>query len=342
MKLLKRLAKFSGLLLIIALASGALFIFFSVPQIPSRSNQVIDSALSRPLKEVLKGKTGYAKNKGVKIWYESIIPKDPLKNSRGTILLIMGISTDALAWPERFIEAFTDSGYQVIGMDHRGTGMSDWDIEKPYTLSDMAMDGIEVLNVLGVKKAHVIGLSMGGMIAQQMAIEHPERVATLISIMSSCNIKDPELPPVSDFVFARLIAAGLRFGVFGGEKDMIKLNIAGRMILRGTAQDTIDTKEMTERVLYNLRRRKGYNPKVFLQHKEAILMSGSRCEKLKKLNLPALIIHGKQDELMPIAHGKKCAEVIPGAIPFWVDNMGHDISDRNIKAVAGKILETIK
>jgi pimeloyl-ACP methyl ester carboxylesterase len=113
----------------------------------------------------------------------------------------MGIANDALAWPEHFIQPLVDSGFQVIRYDHRGTGLSDWidrwDRDNPYSLGDMANDAIAVLNKLKINKAHVIGVSMGGMIAQTMAINHPERIMSLASLMSSGYIEDPNLEGIS-------------------------------------------------------------------------------------------------------------------------------------------------
>ena len=117
----------------------------------------------------------------------------------------MGMASDALGWPQTFINKLVDSGYQVIRYDYRGTGLSDW-IEawqqKPYSFADLAKDAETILDTLEIREVHLIGLSLGGMVAQEFAIKKTDRTLTLASIMSSGNIADKELPEVSNsFVF---------------------------------------------------------------------------------------------------------------------------------------------
>jgi pimeloyl-ACP methyl ester carboxylesterase len=144
--------------------------------LPPGTDETIERVLQLELPDVVQGQTGYADSDGVEIWYESM---EPQGTPKGTVLLVMGIGNDALAWPGYFIQPMVDAGYRVVRHDHRGTGLSDWmedwDPAQPYMLEDMAGDGIAVLNALGVDKAHVVGISLGGMIAQQMAISYPGR-----------------------------------------------------------------------------------------------------------------------------------------------------------------------
>ena len=132
----------------------------------------------------VKGQTGYAVNNGTKIWYESILPTD---TNKGAILLFMGISNDALGWPQPFIDNLVNSGYQVIRYDYRGTGLSscveNWE-EQPYSLTDLANDGKVILDSLKIEKVNLLGVSLGGMVAQEFAINFPERTSTLTSLMS--------------------------------------------------------------------------------------------------------------------------------------------------------------
>ncbi len=231
--------------------------------------------------ELLKGNTGYVQSGDTKIWFESIGQGGVKK---GTILLFMGISNDALGWPQGFIESLVDSGYQVIRFDYRGTGMSDWieDWEKNhYTLSDLASDAVAILDTLGIKDAHLIGISLGGMVAQEFAINHPGRTLTLTSIMSSGNIVDKDLPEISQKTTFDLIKIGLKYGIFPTERKTIKLHVAARIILRGGANYDIDIKGTAEQVLYNLRKRNGYNPEASRQHHEAVYRSDSRYASLK-------------------------------------------------------------
>ena len=195
-----------GLIIILGIVGLGIYIYLSGPPLPPNSDEIISQVLRSELPEIFSGQTGYAKSGDINIWYESI---EPDESPQGAVLLLAGISSDAVAWPPKFLDALVAAGYQVIRTDHRGTGMSDWienwDSSNPYSLSDMADDGIAVLDALGVEKAHVIGVSMGGMIAQQMSIDHPDRVLSLTSIMSSGNISDPNLPPISIDIAQELV-----------------------------------------------------------------------------------------------------------------------------------------
>lgn len=216
-----------------------------------------------------------------------------------------------------------------------------WNQTNPYSLADMAADGIAVLDSVGVEKAHVLGISMGGMIAQEMAIHFPNRVASLISIMSSCNIEDSDLPPISSEIAWKLIKVSLKYGLLGGKENMIKLHLASRIILMGDSDHELNIREIARQVLYNLRKRKGYNSKVSRQHQAAVQQSGSRYYELSKLKIPALVIHGKSDPFIPIEHGKKCASIIPNEDHFWIENMGHDIPEELTDRIVTIILSNL-
>ena len=343
MKSFKNILKITCFVILLLLVGSSIYIYRSGPSLPKGTDEIIEYVLKSPLPEVVNGKTGVAKSKGLDIWYESISPKGSL---RGSILLIMGISNDALGWPQKFIQSFVDSGYQVIRYDHRGTGMSDWvnnwDSKNPYSIADMADDGIAVLDSLGIRKANIIGISMGGMIAQELAINHPDRVISLTSIMSSGFIQDPKLPKISSGIAWELIKVSLKYGIIGGERNMIKLHLVSRIILMGSAKYDLNIKEIAEQVLYNIRKRKGYNSNVSKQHQGAVSLSGSRYDKLKLISTPTLIVHGKSDPFIPIDHGEKCVSIIPNADSLWLNNMGHDIPDNLIDTLSKKIVKNFK
>jgi pimeloyl-ACP methyl ester carboxylesterase len=343
MRSFKKILKITGIVILLLLIGSSIYIFSSGPALPKGTDEIIAAVLKNPLPEIVKGKTGFAKSHGLDIWYESISPKD---SSKGAILLIMGISNDALGWPQKFIQSFVDSGYQVLRYDHRGTGMSDWvedwSSKKPYSLADMAEDGISVLNTLGIEKANIIGISMGGMIAQELAINHPDRVISLTSMMSSGYIEAPELPKISSSIAWQLIKTSLKYGILGGEKNMIKLHLSSRIILMGNATYELNIKEIAEQVLYNIRNRNGYNSSVSRQHQSAVFLSGSRYEKLILLSIPTLIVHGKSDPFIPIDHSKKCASIVPNADSLWLDGMGHDIPDNLVDTLSEKIISNFK
>jgi pimeloyl-ACP methyl ester carboxylesterase len=163
------------------------------------------------------------------------------------------------------------------------------------------------------------------MVAQEFALNNPERTLTLNSIMSSGNIVDKDLPGISQKTTFDLIKIGFKYGIIPTEKMTIKLHVAARIILRGEANYAIDVRGTAEQVLYNLRKRNGYNPEASRQHHEAVYRSGSRYARLKELRIPTLIIHGLNDPFIPIEHSKKLASIIPDSKAIWFENMGHDL-----------------
>ncbi len=334
-----KLLKYLLLALILFIGAGALYIATSGPDLPAHTAATLDNVFARPLPDVIKGDTATINVGGVDIWYEHLTPPD---TSKGVVLLIMGISNDALGWPNSFVDLLLDEGYAVVRYDHRGTGLSDWmpnwDNSNPYGLSDMAADGVAILNAIGAEAAHVVGVSMGGMIAQEFAIRHPERVATLTSVMSSGHILDPDLPPISGSVAFSLIRVALKYGVIGGEKNMIKMHLASRAILMGDANYPMDIQEMAEQTLYNIRERRGYNSKVSQQHQAAVMQSDARYDALGKLTMPALVIHGQNDPFIPLAHGQRTAEALPHADTLWIANMGHDIPAVHAPTLVNKLV----
>lgn len=316
---------FTAILGIFALG---LFAFISsAPPLPPGTDSVIAEVLHSRLPELITGKTGLAKNGKVGIWYEVINPE----GTKGTILLIMGHSASALMWPRFFLQPLVDAGYRVIRFDHRGLGMSDWikdwDKKSPYTIGDMANDTLAVMNVEKVKKAHLIGVSMGGVIAQEIALSHPDRVSSLTSIMSTGYFKDPDLPPSPKWFKWDALKLILKYRILPTEKSMIKFNLGVLELLKGDGTYKHNIKAIVQMTLYEMRKRKGYNLRVLSQHSAAMSASGSRYEILGTLKMPVLIIHGKIDPLLNIEHSKKYAGMIPGAATLWVDGMGHNLPE---------------
>ncbi len=287
--------KIFGITLLILLTGIIILIFFTGPKLPSNTDTIIESVINTELPEFVKGNSGYVISDGHKIWYESITPKD---SNKGTILLFHAMATDALMWPQTFIDKLVDSGYQVIRYDYRGTGQSDWVEDwrkKPYSLADLSKDAESILDTLNVSEVHLVGLSMGGMVAQEFAIENPDKTLTLTSIMSSGNIVDKELPEASKSIVFDFTKIGIKYGIFQSEKNTIKMMLSAQMILRGDARYDLDGKGTAERVLYNLRKRKGYNPDASKQHYQAVKLWDSRYDELKDLKIPVLIIYGLND-----------------------------------------------
>jgi pimeloyl-ACP methyl ester carboxylesterase len=327
-------------ILIILLAGLLYYFFFAWPKLPPETNAIIDDVLKGELPEVITGETGFAQSAGLDIWYECISPDGP---ARGTVLLLMALGGDGLIWPPSFVRSFVDAGYRLIRFDYRGTGMSDWvknwDRRNPYTLTDMAGDAIAVLNVVDIAAAHLVGLSLGGMVAQEIAIHHPERVGSLTLMMTSGYVGDPELPGMSSRFFITNALNGiplLKYRIMGGEKNLIKERIAKTVSVVGVKG--LDVRETAELVLYDLRRRRGINTRAIFQHLTAITLSGSRYEKLRAIDAPTLVIHGTADSFIPVEHGRKLAETLPNAWGLWLDGVGHVFPAPNMDAVVAEIL----
>lgn len=340
MKALRKLLKILGIVMFTLSIGATIFTCASVPKVSKENKETIKKVMRSPIPEMLKGKTGYANSQGWKVWYEDIHPKGSVK---GSVVLVMGAANDALSWPLDFISVFTNAGYRVIRYDHRGTGLTDSeegrDRKNPYTLADMAEDPLAILDTLGIQKAHFVGASMGGMIAQLIAIEHPERTLSLSSIMSTGNILDSELPQTNPEILPQMISAVVKHGILGGKKGKIKLQLVHKKILMGEATGDIAVEPIAEAAYYNLKERNGYNFITGRHHQQAIEASGSRYDALAQLKIPVLIIHGKQDPVIPIAHGRKMVETIPNADCLWLENMGHDLPDALLDTIADKIIK---
>lgn len=313
----------------------------SVPKLSDETESLIKTVIQEPLPEMVKGKTGFAISDGWKIWYERIPSK---ASKKGTVLLVMGAANDALTWPPSFISKFTGAGYDVIRYDHRGTGLTQRlkKTDKDYTLASMANDPIAILDSLHIEKTHIIGVSMGGMISQIAVIQQEKRFQSLTSIMSSADLFDSTLPTPSPEVLPKMVSAVLKYGVFGGKKAQMKLQFVQKRILMGEATGPIASKPLAEAALYNIEKRDGFHFIAGRQHQKAIETAEPRYDGLSKLKVPVLIIHGEQDPVIPIAHGKKMAKIIPNADSLWVDNMGHDLPDAEIDLISTKILKTVE
>ncbi len=338
MRILKKIILFPLFLLIPLVGFLYAYVHFSARDFTEAEMAEIRTAISAPLTEMV-GDADYAMNDGVKIWYDVHRPQDTLK---GTVLLIMGLSADALIWPDYFYQPLVDSGYQVVRFDNRGVGNSDWDAfdpENPYTLSDMAQDALAVLDTLGIEKAHVVGASMGGMIGQTLCIEHSDRVATLTSIMSTAWADDPEMPAIDMNVFKHIGVNTIKYGLSGEIEDAVKLRIAIRELLMGSEKYELDIEGIAQLTRYNIEKRSGYNQKSGMQQTKAIELSGSRIEALKNLTTPTLVIHGKTDPLIPFEHGKKTAELIPNAATLYIDGMGHTLPKMYSDTIVARMLE---
>jgi len=270
------------------------------------------------------------KANGVRLEYDERGPKD------GTpILLIMGFGSQMTNWPEEFPQGLADAGLRAIRFDNRDVGLSQkWDgirpearevaaavaagkkPDIPYTLADMAADAAGLLDELGIASAHILGGSMGGMIAQMVAINHPEKTRSLISIFSTTG--DPSLPRATPEAQASLMAKPPATD----RASVIAHTLKGRSTFASTAFPA-DEELLAERIGANYDR--SYYPEGTLRQMAAIIAAGSRTERLKKLAVPALVLHGSVDTLIPPEGGRHTAACIPGAKYHEIEGWGHDI-----------------
>ena len=328
---------------VIAILLISFFLYInSGVQLSKETNAIISKVVESEVPELIHGETHYAKSGDLDIWYELIKPPGEI---RGTVLLIMGHSSSAMLWTSNFYETFVDSGYQVIRYDNRDVGEStwieNWDKEYPYTLEDMAKDGIAVLDDANVERAHIIGASMGGMIAQRMAISHKDRVQSLTSIMSSGYMMDPDIEPVPVWFEQNFIKLGLRYLLFNSETGNVKFFVGVMQTLRGDGPYEINVEGNAQVMLYETRRRKGINQKAIEQQAVAIEASGSRLEELQQISAPTLVVHGKADPLVIFDHALKYAPLIPDATTLYIDGMGHDIPELYLPRVHEAIMKNM-
>lgn len=253
------------------------------------------------------------------------------------VLLIMGLGMQLVAWPIEFCTALADAGYHVVRFDNRDIGLSSkWQgrhasiavsalrfwmhlpVDAPYRIDTLATDSIGVLDALGICRAHVVGVSMGGMIAQTLAARHPDRVLSLASIMSTSGSR--YLPNPSLSVLRLLLArppARSRF-------DRQVAHFVRLFKAIGSPGFPIPPEQMRERIAHGLRR--SYHPAGTARQLLAIAASGDRSSDLRAISRPTLVIHGDADPLVPLAHGIDCARKIKGAELRVIEGMGHDLA----------------
>jgi pimeloyl-ACP methyl ester carboxylesterase len=234
-----------------------------------------------------------------------------------TLLMINGLGSQCIRYDDELCEAFVDRYLDVIRYDNRDVGLSTHLADDPpYTLSDMAADAVGLLDTLEIERAHVWGCSMGGMIAQQLTIEHPERVASLTSIMSTTGESDVGRPAPE--MVRRLMALTKP----AADPD--------EAVERGVRlAEAIGSPDHFDEVWQRGRQRaffeRSYDPGGVARQMAAITASGDRATGLAALDVPALVIHGDVDPLVPISGGRRTAALIHGARFLELEGMGHDL-----------------
>jgi pimeloyl-ACP methyl ester carboxylesterase len=249
------------------------------------------------------------------------------------LLLIMGLGAQMVLWDDDFCEQLAAHGFRVIRFDNRDIGHSSrmsggerltaWELLKlrllripvaaPYKIFDMAKDTIALMEVLGISSAHLVGASMGGMIAQEIAITYPERVRSLTSIMSTTG--NPKVPPPSGEAAAMLMAPPPTTK----QEYLDRFARTWKVLRVGSfPEDEARDRDRAERCFA-----RGLNPAGVGRQLRAILASGSRRARLRNVTAPTLVIHGTVDPLVHPMGGRDTAAAIPGAKLLMIDGMGH-------------------
>jgi pimeloyl-ACP methyl ester carboxylesterase len=287
-----------------------------------------DSCPNREGRMAIQPRSGHVASNGIRVFYDAFGDmKDP------AVLLIIGMDEQCTGWLPYIYEPIVEAGFYVVRFDNRDCGLSewieDWDENHPYSLEDMAGDAVGLLDALGIREAHIVGASMGGMIAQTIAIRHPDRVRTLTSIASSAFPldPDPEVQPsinVAKFqaIHEELVASYPNHLTVPAETIEFRLGAARAF---SGSRFPFDEAFQREAMISNIIDRKGFNPQAQTHQLAAVLGSGSRLEELESVSSPTLILHGTEDPLVPPGHGAKCAAHIPGAKLVWMEGVGHEL-----------------
>ena len=312
---------------------------------------------------------GIVKVNGIKIWYEEFGV-----SSNDTILLIMGANANCKQWDQKFIDQLVLNNFHVIRFDNRDVGKSTWIGKEPtynkilkflpsfllklivnsifglaidekgkfkfskaskiqYDLSDMAKDAISLMDILNIDKAHIIGASMGGMITQIIALDYPERVLSITPIMTSPGIQNNSLSgPTEELLEA--IKKSFVFNLKGRIEDGV-VEIYRQLTGSRFPFNEQEFREKLKSVIEH-----GNNP--FALHGAAVGASPDRTSRLHEIKVPALIIHGTEDAILPLDHGIAVAEGITDSKRMIMDGVGHEIPEELLPKIVNEIVENIK
>jgi pimeloyl-ACP methyl ester carboxylesterase len=252
------------------------------------------------------------------------------------VLLVMGLGMQMIAWPPGLVRPLLSAGYRVIRFDNRDIGLSSkttarvpnlvWQavrfrmgmkVNAVYSLRDMVEDTRGILDALTISSGHVIGASMGGMIAQGLASAHPQRVRSLTSIMSSTGARGlPQATPKAKL--ALLSRPKSR------DRDVLTAHFAKVFRIIGSPGFPVDENELKTRIALGLDR--AYYPAGTVKQLAAIMASGDRSDEVRRITAPSLVLHGRADPLVPMQHGEDTARKIRGARLEIIDGMGHDFA----------------
>lgn len=273
-----------------------------------------------------------AQANGVEIAYEVSGPE-----GGEAVLLIMGLGGQLTRWPPALVDRLAAEGFRVIRFDNRDIGLSTWldaagepdlpavfaalargeEPDAPYRLDDMADDAAGLLEALGIARAHVVGVSMGGMIAQVLAVRHPAKVLSLVSAMSTTG--NPAVPPASPEVLAVVFSRPESTDIDSLTEHALRAQTA----IQSPAWP-VDPEILRPRLRSDIER--AYHPAGVARQAAAVVVSGDRREALRTIAAPTVVLHGADDPLVRVEGGRDTAATIPGAELRVVAGMGHDLA----------------
>jgi pimeloyl-ACP methyl ester carboxylesterase len=269
------------------------------------------------------------------------------------VLLIMGLGMQLIAWPQPLVQGLLKRGFRVVRFDNRDIGLSQGfdqagvpnmalaglrhllrlPLRAPYTLSDMALDALGVLDALGIRQAHVCGASMGGMIAQHLAASAPQRVASLTLVMTSSGARS--LPQPSWAVRRKLMSRPMGPGVNDAVDWIVKV-----LRVIGSPRYPSDEQAMRQRALASVQR--AWHPAGSARQMLAIAADPDRTPLLSRITAPTRIVHGTDDPLVPVACGEQLAKHIAQAQTDFIPGMGHDLPEALLERFAQGIADNAR
>lgn len=241
------------------------------------------------------------------------------------LVLIRGLGTQMTEWSPGLLDALVAAGFRVVIFDNRDVGLSA-KAEADYSLADMAADVIALMDGLGIRRAAIFGISLGGMVAQHVALGYPERVTALFPVMTSSG--DPGLPRPAPDIQARLTRTA------EGRAAIIALNAENRQVFGSPGYPETEAQRLAAATAAYER---CYYPAGVARQMRAVVADGSRTERLRQIRVPTLVIHGVDDPLIPLAAGEHVAACIPGARLERIAGMGHNIPDALVPVIVGLV-----
>ncbi len=282
---------------------------------------------------------GFVTGNSVSIAYETAGPADGMP-----MLLIMGLAAQLTFWPDTMVAGLARAGFRVIRFDNRDIGLSQkFDraglpdlaaiaagrARAPYLLADMAADSVGLMDALGIDRAHVVGMSMGGAIGQIIAAGYPARCRSLTLIMASTNA--PDLPPGTPDARAALMAQP------DDPTDREQVIRLGKRVRRAIGSPAYPMAEADAYAFYARQIDRGYHPDGIVRQAAATMASGSRRDLVARIGCPTLVLHGEADPVRPVEHGRDLAARIPGAALRTFPGMGHDLPEELVPALVAAI-----